>query len=179
MIPGFNRALFPKRDVSAKPVNRISGTRRRPRALGVMAILAGFALISGTAYAQVQPWNLPYVRPAAYDYSNLYAPNLKTYIAGNPTFFKTRLQGAWTYWKANFISSNGLVNHRRLDPNGGSIIGTTEAVSEGQGYGMLISVLLNDQATFNKIFEAANSNLWDSGKKSRMCCSYKLRLKRA
>jgi len=166
MIPGFNRAFFPKRDVSAKPANRLSGICRA-RALGIAAILAGFAL-GNQAYAQVQPWNLPYVRPAAYDYSNLYAPNLKTYLASNPTFFKTRLQGAWTYWKANFITSatNGMVNHRRLDANGTSIIGTNEAVSEGQGYGMLISVLMNDQPTFNKIFEAANSNLWDSGKKS-------------
>jgi endo-1,4-beta-D-glucanase Y len=31
---------------------------------------------------------------------------------------------------------------------------------------MLISVLMNDQPTFNKIFEAANSQLWDGGKKS-------------
>lgn len=165
MIPGFNRALFPKRDASAKPAKRLAQNRRL-RAFGLAGILAGFALVGGKAYSQVQPWNLPYVRPAAYDYSDLYAPNLKTYIAGNPSFFKSRLQGAWTYWKANFLSSNGLVNHRRLDPNGSSVIGTNEAVSEGQGYGMLISVLMNDQPTFNKIFEAANANLWDSGKKS-------------
>lgn len=130
-----------------------------------MAVLAGFFMgAAGTLHSQVQPWNLPYVRPAAYDYSSLYAPNLKTYLSVKPDFFKARLQTAWTYWKANFISSNGLVNHRRLE--NGSIIGTNEAVSEGQGYGMLLSVLLNDQATFNKIFEAANANLWDGGKKS-------------
>ncbi|MBW8890419.1 MAG: hypothetical protein JF616_21925 [Fibrobacteres bacterium] len=132
-----------------------------------MAVLAGFVLgVAGIIHSQVQPWNLPYVRPASYNYSSLYAANLNSYLALKPDFFKARLQTAWTYWKANFISSNGLVNHRRLDANGTSIIGTNEAVSEGQGYGMLISVLLNDQPTFNKIFEAANSNLWDSGKKS-------------
>jgi endo-1,4-beta-D-glucanase Y len=81
-----------------------------------------------------------------------------------PDFFKSRLQSGWTFWKANFLMSNGLVNHRRLENS--TVIGANEAVSEGQGYGMLLSVLLNDQATFNKIFEAANTNLWDSGKKS-------------
>lgn len=116
------------------------------------------------AFSQPQPWNLPYVRPAAYNYSTLYAPNMNTYLSIYPNYFKTELDSAWRYWKANFIMSNGLVNHRRLQ--GTTVIGTNEAVSEGQGYGMLLAVLLNDQATFDRIFQAANTNLWDAGKKS-------------
>src|SRR4051812_46995524 len=161
----LTRGLSPWRDAIVEFAKQ-SRTRGKRAGLS-MAVLAGFALgAAGTAHSQVQPWNLPYVRPASYNYSTLYAANLNSYLTLKPDFFKARLQTAWTYWKANFISSNGLVNHRRLDANGTSIIGTNEAVSEGQGYGMLLSVLLNDQATFNKIFEAANTNLWDSGKKS-------------
>lgn len=155
MIPGHAREF---------PLQRTASAGNPRRARKPAAALAGFLLAAGTAVAQPQHWNLPYVRPAGYDYSALYAPNLKTYLSVNPDFFKTRLQTAWTFWKANFIMSNGLVNHRRME--NGTLIGTNEAVSEGQGYGMLLSVLLNDQATFNKIFEAANQNLWDSGKKS-------------
>lgn len=126
--------------------------------------LAIFAVSAATLGAQVQPWNLPYVRPAGYNYSNLYSTDLKNFIAGNPNFFKTELQQAWTYWKANFMMADGLVNHKRLENN--NQIGANEAVSEGQGYGMLLAVLLNDQPTFNKIFEAANAKMWDGGKKS-------------
>jgi endo-1,4-beta-D-glucanase Y len=138
--------------------------RRTLRVARLATLIAGLSMATGAAFSQVQPWNLPYIRPANYNYSALYADDLNTYIASNPYFFKDRLKNAWTYWKANFMMSSGLVNHRRLE--GTSVIGTNEAVSEGQGYGMLLSVLMNDQPTFNKIFEAANSQLWDGGKKS-------------
>jgi len=158
--------LNPLRDIAAKDAKPTQIPRWRT--WKSVAVLAGFLSgAAGMAHSQVQPWNLPYVRPAAYNFSALYAPNLNTYLSVKPDFFKARLQTAWAYWKDNFIiKSNGLVNHRRLDNSSSGIIGTAEAVSEGQGYGMLLSVLLNDQATFNKIFEAANTNLWDSGKKS-------------
>lgn len=115
--------------------------------------------------ASAQPWNLPYGRPAGYDYTQYYAPNMNVYLSVKPDYFKSELQMAWGYWKQNFImASTGLVNHRRLVNN--SLTGTNEAVSEGQGYGMLLGVLLNDQATFNKVFEAANTHMWDNGRKS-------------
>ena len=135
-----------------------------PRKLRFLAGAGLLVAASLTPSLAQQPWNLPYVRPAKYDYSSLYATNFGTFVKTSPAFFATRLQGAWTFWKANFLMTNGLVNHRRYENN--QLIGTNEAVSEGQGYGMLLSVLLNDQATFNKIFEAANANLWDNGKKS-------------
>lgn len=130
---------------------------------GLSATMA-LALSAAPAFSQVQHWNLPYVRPASYDYSSLYAQTMKDYLKNNPDFFKNELQKGWRFWKANFMMSDGLVNHRRWENN--AIVGTNEAVSEGQGYGMLLAVLLNDQPTFNKIFEAANSRLWDGGKKS-------------
>lgn len=118
--------------------------------------------------AQVKLWNLPYTRPAAYDYSTHYDSTLTQYLTNTPTFFQTEMTKAWTYYKANFIIASGngagLVNHRRLENS--QLIGTNEAVSEGQGYGLLLAVLNNDQPTFNKIFEAANQYMWDAGHKS-------------
>ena len=91
-------------------------------------------------------------------------PTLNVYLNVKPDYFKTELKLAWGFWKTNFIQSNGLVNHKRLVNN--QLTGANEAVSEGQGYGMLLSVLINDQATFNRVFEAANANMWDNGRKS-------------
>lgn len=155
MIPGRFRK---NSQGGTTPAQRISWVAR------AATVFAGVTVAAGTAFSQAQPWNLPYVRPANYNYSALYADDLNTYLSTTPNFFKDRLKTAWTYWKANFMMSSGLVNHRRLE--GTTVIGTNEAVSEGQGYGMLLSVLMNDQPTFNKIFEAANSQLWDGGKKS-------------
>jgi len=36
-----------------------------------------------------------------------------------------------------------------------------DAVSEAVGYGMLVALYANDQETFNKIWEAANKNMWN------------------
>lgn len=141
------------------------GSRPASRRLLAGAGVLGL-LLSAEAPAQVANghWNLPYQRPAGYDYSQYYAPNMNVYLSVKADFFKAELKMGWNFWKQNFIQSNGLVNHKRLVNN--QITGTNEAVSEGQGYGMLLSVLLNDQATFNRIFEAANANMWDNGRKS-------------
>ena len=109
-------------------------------------------------------WNLPYVRPAAYDFSQSYAPALLTGLKDDPGFFKDEMTRAWGYYKTTFQLSNGLICHRRKE--NGKVIGTNEAVSEGQGYGMLLAVLMNDQPTFNRVFEAANQFMWRDDHKS-------------
>jgi endo-1,4-beta-D-glucanase Y len=116
-------------------------------------------------------WNLPYPQPAKWDYSSHYADDIKLMVTNNPTYFKDKMATKWNYFKTTFIMSNGLVNHSKFD--GSAVTGTNEAVSEGQGYGMLLAVLNNDQATFNKIFQAANQYLWNSGKKSYYCWEWK------
>ncbi|MEO6097594.1 MAG: glycosyl hydrolase family 8 [Fibrobacteria bacterium] len=127
--------------------------------------MAGSGFFALDATAQVQTWNLPYVRPAAYNYKAYYGASLNTYLGSlDSLYFKKELQKAWGFYKTNFILANGLVNHRRV--TNGTVVGANEAVSEGQGYGMILAVILNDQATFNKIFEGANQYMWDNGKKS-------------
>jgi endo-1,4-beta-D-glucanase Y len=130
-------------------------------ATGLMAL----TLLPYSGYGQTTVWNLPYVRPQSYDYgATSYQQTLLTYLDARPRFFAEELAKGWTFYKEQFINSNGLVNHKRW--NGTSQIGANEAVSEGQGYGMLLAVLNNDQPTFNRIFEAANTNMWDNGRKS-------------
>jgi endo-1,4-beta-D-glucanase Y len=116
-------------------------------------------------------WNLPYPQPAKWDYSSAYADDIKVMVTNNPTYFKDKMATKWNFFKTTFIMSNGLVNHSKWDGN--AVTGTNEAVSEGQGYGMLLAVLNNDQTTFNKIFEAANSIMWNTGKKSYFCWEWK------
>ncbi|MCB9497519.1 MAG: hypothetical protein H6686_11590 [Fibrobacteria bacterium] len=52
--------------------------------------------------------------------------------------------------------SDGLVHRPKSETPG-------DAVSEGQAYGMIVALYENDQATFNKIWDAAESKLWNDG----------------
>lgn len=126
--------------------------------------LTGLLLIPFFFMLASASWNLPYQQGTQYDYSQYYDSSLIKSVAIQPDYFKESLAKGWTYYKANYIMSNGLVNHMRLVNN--VVTGTNEAVSEGQGYGMILAVLNNDQTTFNTIFEAANKFMWDDNHKS-------------
>lgn len=60
----------------------------------------------------------------------------------------------WEGIKARSISAygTGLVHRPKSEYPG-------DAVSEGQGYGMLLAVLMNDQAAFNTIWDAAEKSM--------------------
>lgn len=60
------------------------------------------------------------------------------------------LTKAWAGFKANFILTNGRVV--RIEDN-------NDTVSEGQAYGMLFSVYMNDKKTFDKCFLWTEQNL--------------------
>ncbi len=109
-------------------------------------------------------WNLPHFECEKYDYTDFYSADLKATVNSNPDLMKNRLKQGWSYFKQNFISSNGLVNNRRLED--GVVAGIDEALSKGQGFGMLLALLNNDQEEFNRIFEAANMFLWSNESKS-------------
>ena len=118
-------------------------------------------LLPLAALADDMYWNLPYARTSKYNTLPYMSADVNTSLTNNPNYFKTRLAAGWNYYKANFIMSSGLVNQMA-----GSGVGTTTAVSEGIGYGMLLALLNNDQATFNKVFAAANQYMWDGSHKS-------------
>ena len=54
-----------------------------------------------------------------------------------------------------FSEGAGLIHRPKSETPG-------DAVSEGVGYGMLVALYANDQATFNKIWDAANTLMWGS-----------------
>lgn len=68
----------------------------------------------------------------------------------------SRLPLIWEGWKARFVE-NGLV--------GGNTPGQTTKsyISEGQSYGMLLAVWMGDQAAFNTIWDATETQFWNKG----------------
>jgi endo-1,4-beta-D-glucanase Y len=124
------------------------------------AFLLSMLLLPDMVSADDTLWNLPYARPSKYKYNNYFSADVNASLAASnpgPGYFKQRFTTGWNYYKANFIMSSGLVNQMA-----GSGVGTTTAVSEGIGYGMLLALLNNDQTTFNRIFAAANQYMWNS-----------------
>ncbi len=72
------------------------------------------------------------------------------------TNWDAKLPSVWAGWKKRFVS-NGLVQGN--DPSG-----TKMSISEGQSYGLLLSVWMGDQATFNTIWTATENTFWNSSK---------------
>lgn len=72
-------------------------------------------------------------------------------------FWNNALYNVWQGIKARNIDGygTGLIHRPKSETPG-------DAVSEGVGYGMLVSLFSNDQETFNKIWEAGNSHMWGS-----------------
>jgi endo-1,4-beta-D-glucanase Y len=75
------------------------------------------------------------------------------YPYNNPTgiaFNNTDLQQAWTEWKSGHITANNAGPAPRLRVMGGFSISDT--TSEGQGYGILLSSLLDEQAALDGLW---------------------------
>ena len=54
-----------------------------------------------------------------------------------------------------YSAGEGLIHRPKSETPG-------DAVSEGVGYGMLVALYSNDQASFNKMWDAANTIMWSS-----------------
>ena len=91
---------------------------------------------------QVDAWLLPYSNPDKYPESE---------------DWDMQLRNTWKGYKTRYIDAYsdkdiyGLV----FDPS------ANHAVSEGIGYGLLISAMANDQEYFNIIFDAAEDLMWN------------------
>lgn len=77
---------------------------------------------------------------------------------------------AYEDWKQTVVTSDGAVNPqtgssegllRVRKPNSGSVIGST--VSEGQGYGLLLSVYMDDQEVFDSLWRYTKLHFNDNG----------------
>ncbi|OHA84738.1 MAG: hypothetical protein A2591_03405 [Candidatus Yonathbacteria bacterium RIFOXYD1_FULL_52_36] len=81
-------------------------------------------------------------------------------FAASASTVSNEAQRAYTDWKSTFVTSNGAGSQglRVNDPSAGNI-----TVSEGQGYGMLLSVRHNDRATFDALWRYTKSHLDQRG----------------
>jgi endo-1,4-beta-D-glucanase Y len=68
------------------------------------------------------------------------------------------LQRTWNGVKARNIRpwADGMVHRPKSETPG-------DAVSEGQAYGMMLALYMNDQAGFDGIWDGAERNLWNDG----------------
>lgn len=75
--------------------------------------------------------------------------------------WKPALELTWQGIKARNIdaypATDGLLHRPKADGS----IGPGDAVSEGQGYGMMVALYAGDQSTFNRIWAASNKYMWN------------------
>jgi len=82
-------------------------------------------------------------------------PNARTKVDFD---WKPALELVWKGIKKRNIAAynTGLVHRPKADGS----IGPGDAVSEGQGYGMMMALFAGDQATFNTIWSATETYMW-------------------
>ncbi|HEV7215170.1 MAG TPA: glycosyl hydrolase family 8, partial [Chloroflexota bacterium] len=80
-------------------------------------------------------------------------------IAPDAAAAASEIQTSYTNWKAAYLTASGAGGFLRVQsPDYGS-----DTVSEGIGYGMLMAVALDDQATFNGLWAYARSHFDEYG----------------
>jgi endo-1,4-beta-D-glucanase Y len=102
--------------------------------------------------ADIQDWLLPYPNPGKYPYVDDWTPELLD-----------TWEGAYGY-KAKYIDAyeTDLVHDPSQTDNSQTSFNEKEwATSEGQGYGMLRALFMNDQTYFDKIFDAAQTYMYN------------------
>lgn len=92
-------------------------------------------------------WVLPYAKPAG---------KYPSATTGDSSAWASNLNSWWNTWKNSYITSNGDPH----DPSGYTVPAIQGNVSEGVGYAMLFSVLMNDSATFRKVWFNAERYYW-------------------
>lgn len=73
--------------------------------------------------------------------------------------WNTRVTSLWDGWKSRYLGSDGLVR-------GTSAEGDSSWSSRAQADGLLLSLWMGDQPTFDKIWRATEDSLWDAGRGS-------------
>jgi len=107
--------------------------------------LVGACVLVGMAAGAAQAYT-PYLQ----------YPERKLKYPKRTTGWDEPLQVHYEAWKSRFLVG-GLV--KGTDPSMNA-----RYISEGQSYGLLLSLWFNDQATFNTIWDATESGFWRSGK---------------
>ncbi len=87
--------------------------------------------------------------------------NLRSSYCTYPTLISAKTaQAAYTRWKTELVTSDGAVGFRRVRRPGNE--GDT-TVSEGIGYGMILSVMMDDHALFDDLWQYSQKFLNQNG----------------
>ncbi len=112
-------------------------------------MISKILLLSITISYTIFGWFLPYENPNKLPY---------------PQFvdLDSKIAGAWETYKEEYIESNGLIfKDKDANYNNSSHFVSSDthkyAVSEGIGYVMLVSLYMNDQETFDKVWSAGKN----------------------
>jgi hypothetical protein len=70
-----------------------------------------------------------------------------------PTYNNTDVQNAYDKWKTDLVTSTGAAGFRRVQRGSAETSCPNCTVSEGIGYGMILSVYMNDQALFDDLWQ--------------------------
>lgn len=107
---------------------------------GLLALLLALPICANA-------WVLPYAKPAG---------KYPSATTGDSAAWTSNLSSWWNTWKNSYITSSGDPH----DPSGYTVPAIQGNVSEGVGYAMLFSVLMNDSATFRKVWFNAERYYW-------------------
>lgn len=99
-------------------------------------IVGAVALTCGASQAALLPYPEPQLKYPAYTYKD------------------TELRNYWNGWLRRFVVGGVIQGN---DPSGNK-----KPISEGQSYGMLLAVWMNDQKAFDEIWKATESKFWNA-----------------
>ncbi|HOM02026.1 MAG TPA: glycosyl hydrolase family 8 [Acetivibrio sp.] len=83
-----------------------------------------------------------------------------TSIADNQAEANAMLRREWEDWKSKRVTSNGAGGYKRVQRDAST---NYDTVSEGLGYGLLLSVCFDDRAVFDDLYRYAKSHFNGNG----------------
>ncbi|NOK57914.1 MAG: hypothetical protein GFH27_549287n218 [Chloroflexi bacterium AL-W] len=110
----------------------------------------------------VIPWaaNPPSALAASFPYNAQYPHGLLS-VASDQSAANQAIRDAWSSWKSNYVTSSGAGGYRRVVSSTGC--GSNDTVSEAIGYGMLLSVYLDDRSLFDDLWRYAKLHFNSNG----------------
>lgn len=113
---------------------------KKAKSLVMTAILSISLILPSIVVNAADAIPFPYNAKYSYGYSSL---------ADNQSTANQLLKSEWESWKSTYITSNGARGFKRVQRDAGT---NYDTVSEGLGYGMLLSVYFGEQQLFNDLY---------------------------
>lgn len=126
---------------------------KRIKALFTAAVLS-LSMILPTIAADAASDAAPFPYDAKYAYGTFSS------LSDNQSNTDTYLRSEWQQWKSEFITSNGAKGFKRVQRDAST---NYDTVSEGLGYGMLLSVYFGEQQLFDDLYRYVKSYFNSNG----------------